>query len=299
MVEFGDLSPMLAIRTRAPFSSSQYAFEVKWDGYRALAYITEEGVRWQSRQGKELTATFPLLKNSRAAFSHPGAVLDGEIVSMEQGRSSFHHLRRGQGSIVYVAFDLLATGGGTLIVDQPWQERRHRLEEGWEECPHWSLSPVVMDEGEVLWQVVTRQGHEGMIAKTKTSPYLVGRRSSHWLKLSHRKTLDCIIVSLLMKEGRRLSSVGVAVYHEGTLHYLGQVGSGLNVASARRIIETVQVVNEPVVEEISPKQLWVTPELVCTVEYLEITPARRLRHPVFRQLRPDLSVKDCGWPLEG
>ncbi len=300
MVEFGDLRPMLAQRLRSPFNSPDHMFEVKWDGYRALAYVTPRGVRYQSRQGKDLSESFPSLSRCPVGFPAHGAVVDGEIVSMVGQRSSFHHLRQGRGHLVYVAFDLLLAGDGLSLMDRPWHERRRHLEDGWVESPAWSLSPVVAEQGEWLWQIITQQGLEGMVAKTKSGPYLAGQRSGHWVKVSHRKTLDCVIVSVLVAGSGRISSVGVAVYDAKRLHYLGQVGSGLSQQTLRRIRDQLKTTPEAMVSNPPDDALlWTVPTLVCTVEYLEITPRGRLRHPVFCRLRPELSPSDCHWPKGG
>ncbi|MEW6521974.1 MAG: non-homologous end-joining DNA ligase [Bacillota bacterium] len=294
MTVLGIFAPMLAETAPGPFDSDRHVFEIKWDGYRALAHVTAGACTFYSRHAKDLTPTFPALRAVAASVRSVPAILDGEIVAFDHnGRPSFSRLRRGGGPVVYMAFDLLVTGGEP-VMDAPWHRRRALLEEGMEPGEAIQLSPVVKGAGRALYRSVVERGLEGMMAKEMASPYLPGRRSGYWLKVRNVRTLDCVIAGVTAGKGRALGALVLACYLHGELVSVGQVGTGFSEAEAGSILARLRArVPQP---KGSRGVLWVEPQLVCSVEYLEFTPDLQLRHPVFRGIRPDVDPQSCRLP---
>jgi DNA ligase D-like protein (predicted ligase) len=286
---------MLAATAPGPFDSPEHAFEVKWDGYRALAFVDGGAVRLQSRQLRDLTSAFPAVQALGTRVDATPAVLDGEVIAFDrEGRPSFSALRNGSGVVVYMAFDLLVVAGEELF-GRGWEERRARLEAEVRPSEVVQLSPVVRTHGRALYQTVLRRDLEGMVAKAVASPYLPGQRSSHWLKVRNVKTADCVITGYTPGRGRLIGALLLGCYdRDDRLVYVGHVGTGFSEEEARTVIGLTRPHALPRPARAGPTV--VEPELACSVEYLEWTPDRRLRHPVFRELRPDLDPRQCRLP---
>jgi bifunctional non-homologous end joining protein LigD len=233
---------MLARLGDAAFDDPGWAFELKWDGYRALALITGDGTRLASRTGRDLTPAYPALANLRRAVIAQEAILDGEIVVLdEEGRPDFGALQRGEGTPVYVAFDLLYADGAWTL-DLPWSERRALLEGVVSPQPGPSLmrSDHVDERGTALFAAAEERGLEGIVAKRRSAPYRPGVRSEDWLKIKIRQEAVFEIGGYTLGSGSRRHSLGAVVVGERTdegLVHRGQVGSGFGDASARALRE--------------------------------------------------------------
>lgn len=303
----GYIRPMLAKRAPKPFDSSDYLFEVKWDGFRCIVFRDGAGVRLQSRNLKDLTHLFPELSSSFQQVDHP-VVVDGEIIVFESGKPDFQALqRRGRaqrpgGQLTkkyparYAAFDLLYLGADSLM-DLPLTKRRQALTESLPEDEHLFHSFAVCGQGLKLAKTARELGLEGIIAKQKDSRYLPGKRSRWWLKMTFRRSIDCVILGYIPSTsgGLPIASLAVGAYDPKykDFTYLGQVSSGLGVEDNRLLYELLTSHLESNSNTRRSPYLGVTPVLVCTVEYLEVTREIRLRHPVFIGMRTDKSPEEC------
>ena len=300
--------PMLATPTPTPGvlpSGPTWAFEVKWDGVRALADVSSGVLRLSSRNERDITPAYPEL----AGLATLGdVVLDGEIVLMAAGVPSFAALaermhvrdaRRAQSlaersPVTYLVFDVLRHGGARTD-DLPYDERRGVLADL--ELPeHVQLSPVY-DDGAGLWQVTAEHGLEGVVAKRRTSRYREGRRSPDWVKAAHHRTRAALV------GGWRGESTGTgrlgalllgAPDDAGQLRYLGRAGSGLGGAIAGMLtplLVEAAVEASPFADEVPALDArgahWCEPVLVVDCRYLTRQPGGRLRQPVVRGLRTD------------
>ncbi|MCL6635800.1 MAG: ATP-dependent DNA ligase, partial [Peptococcaceae bacterium] len=196
--------PMLAVSAE-PFDSAEHLFEVKWDGYRGLAYLNG-GTVLRSRNLLDLTGMFPELAGLHGKVKELPAILDGEIVALENGRPSFAALQsRGRtgglkgaacapagGPAVFIAFDILYSGGRS-VMKMPLAERKRLLEETVEPGEEVILSRYVLRNGRAFYDLCVERGLEGVVAKRLDSIYLPGRRSSHWLKFRHTREADLVI----------------------------------------------------------------------------------------------------------
>ena len=210
--------PMLAFDTQKAFTDAEWIFEIKWDGFRAIAYV-EEPFSLRSRNGKELKKIFPELQQLTSLGRN--IVVDGEIVIMQQGVPDFQTLlKRGQavstGEIqrqmqrapaVYIVFDMLEKDGKPLL-DLPLMERKAILKDSLKEGPNVLLCDYIEDKGEAYFGLILEKGLEGVVAKRKGSRYEEGLRTGSWLKIKKLKTCDCIIFGYTRGENVRQQTFG-------------------------------------------------------------------------------------------
>lgn len=277
--------PMLAIPWPKIFSDPDWFFELKWDGYRALAYFDNGRVSFRSRRGLDLGYRYPELAALRSAHS---AVVDGEIVAMgEDGKPSFFML--GRTPAQFIAFDVLFLEGD--LTSLPFEDRR-RLLESMEFTGPVVVTDVVPEVGEALFAAVEEQGLEGVVAKRAGSRYHAGKRSPDWRKVVSRRVTTATVGGFLHGEGNRTGSFGsllLGMWTDDQLQFVGAVGSGFDDAALRAIgrrLGELARESSPFVGpvDIPGTKSWVEPVLVARIEYKEWTPYGRLRAPVFKGL---------------
>ncbi len=297
--------PMLASFAERPPAGSEWVFEPKWDGYRAIVTVRGGGARLTSRNGNDLTDRFADAARAVAhAVRTPSAVLDGEVCALDDaGRSSFGLLQQGGCLIVLVLFDLLEVDGEPLV-ELPLEERRARLERVLDPRAGGVLVSPQFDDGEALLDAARAQGLEGVVAKRLGSRYQPGRRSPDWRKVKLRAEQELVIVGYTRGKGRRGSSLGalvVAVNEAGGLRWAGNVGTGFTDEEAARLVERLRPLSRgtsPLAE--TPRMprvakgdvAWVEPELVADVRFAEWTSEGRLRAPVYVGLREDKAAAE-------
>lgn len=199
------LKPMLA-KPSAPFDHPDYLFEVKWDGYRCLAYLDRQGTTLRSRNLKNISDVFPDLGDLHLYAQHFPLILDGEIIVFEDGKPSFNALqsrarvtarnrvlRAAQKTpAIYMAFDILYYCGKPLLLE-PLSTRRKHLTTTFRQGPNFSLSEQFAMEGVAFFQACVQRGLEGMVAKKSDSKYLPGIRSPLWKKVRYTREADLVI----------------------------------------------------------------------------------------------------------
>jgi DNA ligase D-like protein (predicted ligase) len=301
--------PMLAKTTEKPFSGSDWVFEIKWDGFRAIAYI-DDFYTLQSRNGKELKNNFPELEELRSLASK--VVVDGEIVVMKDGKVDFQALG-GRGKLIsptvieklsaespatYVLFDILEKDCKPLI-DLPLIERKEILKESVKEGKRVIINDYTENNGEQFYKAILEHNLEGMVAKRKDSRYEQGLRTGSWLKVKNLKTCDCIIFGYTKGEGARAPTFGaliVGLYdQEGKPVYVANVGTGFTDQMLRDFLsqfQTMKTETIPFQVERMDTVTWIEPKLVCEVIYLEATRDLKLRAPRFHYLRVDKSPQE-------
>jgi ATP-dependent DNA ligase len=291
--------PMLAARAE-PFDSPEYLFEVKWNGIRTLAGRSHAATGGWSLWGRQLADYRPRYPEMQVlAALPPGTILDGELVRLPQGLpdleailarhqlshpAKIQHASRQQ-PVTYVVFDLLAHHGRPLA-GQPLHERRALLQDllvRWQE-PRVSFSEGIVGPGRLFFAQAVRQGQEGVMAKHLASRYLTGQRSSCWLKIKPARRLPCVIIG--WEPGVfGLRGLLVAAPWGGRLHCVANVRTGFTEHERRRLAAVLagRGRTRPVVR-CPHRGLWVEPDLVCQVNYLEWTTAGRLRGASFDSL---------------
>jgi bifunctional non-homologous end joining protein LigD len=310
------LAPMLAEGGHRAFDDPGWRFEPKLDGIRTLAYVETDGTRLISRTGRDQTERYPELASLARFVNTLSAVVDGEIVAADEaGRPSFERLQqrmnlatpkdveraRRKIPVVLFAFDLLWLDGKDLT-GEPMEERRRVLEEIVTETGPLSLTVIAEERGLEFFENAKRLGLEGIIAKRKGSLYLPGRRTKDWRKIKAVNQQDCLVLGWTPGTRSRSSTFGallVGAYRDGELVWIGQVGTGFTEQVLGDLLRRLQEletkeppISDPALLAIKGAR-WVRPELVCEVEYLEMTRVGKLRAPAFKGLRPDKAPADC------
>lgn len=310
----GRVLPMPATATDRLPTGAGWAYEFKWDGVRALLDVSERDGRQhvviRSRNGNDVTRAYPELV--ALADGVGDALLDGEIVAFRDGRPSFELLQsrmhvRGAAQarrlaasapVTFVAFDLLRRYGVDLTA-RPWSERRATLERWVADRPEWTVSPA-FDDGAATEAAAREHGLEGVVAKRVDSAYRPGVRSPDWRKLRFVRAGDYVVVGWEAAGERPdvLSSLVLATSGDAGPTYAGKVGSGLDARTAARLQRELTACDDCALPEIPPLTpgrvvRWVRPQVVVEVEFAGITDDGRLRHPVFRGVRPDKGPDDA------
>jgi len=301
--------PMLAKVTEEAFSDKDWFFEVKWDGFRAIAYV-EEAFSLKSRNENELKQIFPELQELSKLSSN--IVVDGEIIVMREGKPDFQSLlERGQavskGEIqrqlsrapaVYIVFDILEKEGKSLT-KLPLMERKAILKESLREGSNVLLCDFIEEKGKAYFQLALDKGLEGVVAKRKDSQYEEGLRTGSWLKIKKLKTCDCVVFGYTKGSESRGATFGallLGVYDKGKPVYLGKVGTGFTQEMIRILIDKFEKIKTdatPFKSEIDDIVTWLEPKLVCEVAYQVATRDMRLRMARFKRLRDDKQPSEC------
>jgi bifunctional non-homologous end joining protein LigD len=311
------LDPMLAGAGALPSAADddRWAYEMKWDGVRAVVRVDGGRVTARSRNDIDMTVAYPELRGLGAQVGTTQLMLDGEIVSFdEHGRPSFGRLQKrmhvgnaavarklvGSDPAVLLIFDLLHVEGRSTL-SLPYAERRRLLEGLKLNGPSWQTPPAFIGSGADAVRVSKDQQLEGVVAKRLTSVYTPGRRSPDWIKIKNIRTQEVIVGGWRPGTGRRSESLGsllVGLPTETGLTYVGRVGTGFSdailadlTARLKRMARaTSPFVDVPRVD--ARDAHWVTPRLVGEVAFSEWTSDSRLRHPTWRGLRDDKMPTD-------
>jgi bifunctional non-homologous end joining protein LigD len=306
--------------SRAP-AGGGWAFEIKWDGVRALAYSDGEGgLRIESRRGEDITARYPELAGLGEALAGHRAVLDGEIVAFDpNGRPSFQRLQLRMGltsalaiqrrapstPVTFMIFDLLELDGRPTV-ELPYEERRRLLGELELDGAHWQTPSYHVGDGQDLLSAARERRLEGVVAKRLDSPYRPGRRSGEWIKVRNWRRQEFVIGGWMPGEGgrsRRMGSLLVG-YYDSTpeearrlerpplLVFAGGVGSGFTNDEVDRLTRmlTARSREETPFDVGAPKRpgaRFCDPDLTCEVQFSEWTQENTLRQPSYKGLRDD------------
>jgi bifunctional non-homologous end joining protein LigD len=307
------LEPMLARTGPLPEETGQWAYEIKWDGVRAIAFVQGGRLVLQARSGRDITPRYPELRPLAEALAGREVVLDGEVVAFDGARPSFqklqgrmhltseHAVRRlaREDPVQYIAFDLLYLDGRSLM-DRRYDERRAALAELELAGPTWQAPAHHVGDGAALLELTRSQGLEGVIAKRLDCPYLPGRRSPGWVKVKNVARTDAVIGGWLPGERARAGRLGALVIgipdEEGVLRYAGRVGTGFSEAELVRLgaqLESLARADSPFVGRQPPRETrFVEPRLVAVVDFNERTQAGTLRQPSYKGLRDDVAPED-------
>jgi bifunctional non-homologous end joining protein LigD len=293
---------MATLSTRPPVGDG-WAWELKWDGIRAIGYAEQGALRLVSRNGNDITRRYPELEGVAAALADHDAVLDGEIVAFDDdGRPSFERLQSrmhvndpvavrrlaAAAPVAYVLFDLLWLDGASLM-DQPYAQRRAHLSALTLAGPWWQTPPHEVGDGAATLGVSKEFGLEGIVAKRLDSRYEAGRRSRAWIKVKHTLRQEFVVGGWQPGERGRTGSIGSLLlgYYDddGALVYAGRAGSGLAQDDLTRFAKrfaTIARSDAPFATGPLPAHAqWVEPEIVVEVRFTEWTSSGMIRHPVY------------------
>ena len=309
--------PMLASGDGFPQDAAAWAYELKWDGVRASAYIQDGRLlRLLSRTGRDITVTYPELRGLGPAAHAGQLVLDGEIAAFEQGRPSFEALQdrihvssaaqadrlAARHPVAFMAFDLLHLDGLPTL-EIPYQVRRELLD-GLALSGRWWQTPPAFTglTGAELLEVASQQSLEGVVAKRLDSPYQPGARSPDWRKVKRQLHQEAVVGGVNPGKGARAGLVGsllMGVQTPAGLAYAGRVGTGFSDSSLRHIGQRLAPLRRsasPFATEVPAEHargaIWIEPEVVIEVEFAGWTREGRMRAASYRGLRTDKDPAD-------
>lgn len=314
-----NVRPMLATLSEVLPTGEGWAYEMKWDGVRALAVVERGAVRLTSRNGNDVTVAYPEIQHLSAQLGSAGVMLDGEIVAAdEEGRASFQllqsrmHLRERTAvermarevPVAFMIFDVLWFDGH-LVVRAPYTQRRALLDELGLRGPAWQTPPSSGD-GEEAFRISKELGFEGVVAKRLESPYQPGRRAASWRKVKHQLRQEFAIGGWVFGESGRAGKVGALLigYHDddGVLRYAGKVGTGFTDKELDRLASVLAAIEidanpfggaKPFGPSGVPRDAhFVEPTLVAEVRFTEWTAGGRIRHPAYLGMRADKNSND-------
>ena len=306
--------PMLAEPGHEAFDDPGWWFEPKFDGIRCLAELSTGETRLRSRTGRDVTDTYPELRMIHELVDQVNAVLDGEIVALdESGKDSFEQLQQRMNlrnareierikariPVSLVVFDVLWLDGRETI-GLPLEQRRELLELVTETDERLQVITHVEGDGLAFTEGARGLGLEGVVAKRIGTPYVPGRRTDAWRKIKLITSQDCVILGYTQGQGGRSGSFGallVGAIVDGELRWVGQVGTGFKDRVLEDVLGQLQplVRDEPAVPELRGVKgaVFVEPSLVCEVEYLQMTKSTgKMRAPSFKGMRPDVAPED-------
>lgn len=285
---------MLAKLVDKPFDREGWYFEVKWDGYRAIAEITDNKVDLYSRAGNSFSIYKPMVEALKKVKYD--AIFDGEIIALEKGKPNFHALQNFSMKAVplqYVIFDILEFKGKNLR-KLPLSERKGILKNNFPKNKLLVYGDYVEEKGIKFFENIKKRGLEGMVAKDSESTYQEGARSGSWQKIKHFHSQEAVIVGFTEPRGSRkfMGALVLAAYNGEKLKYIGHSGGGFSSSEIKELHQTLSKIKtdkSPLTEKVSINSpiTWVKPKLVCQIEFSEWTPDSRMRHPIYAGLRVD------------
>lgn len=316
-----ELAPMLAKLSPLPADESAYAFEIKWDGIRALMYVDGGRVTLRSRNGHDIGAQYPELKAVGEQLGARNAILDGEIVAIDaHGQPSFQLLqarmglrgaqrvraRREHTPVLFMIFDVLYLEGRVTMA-LSYRERRKLLEKLKLKGPAWQTPRYHSGDGAALLEASRAQRLEGIVAKRLDSAYIPGARPGTWLKIKNQTRQEFVIGGFAKGERHAIGALLLGYYDVDAqaarargepqrLLYAGAVGTGFTQAMLDDLLAQLKPLKQRTNPFTSkPNKAAVTfvrPQLIAEIEFTEWTRAGTLRHPSFKGLRDDKSAAE-------
>lgn len=286
--------PMKATLGVLPADDDRWAYEIKYDGYRTLAFVDDGAVRLQSTNLRDVTDSYPELSELPSGVHAGSAVLDGELVVLDDdGRPRFELMQRHERPAVLFVFDVLRIDEHDTI-GLPYEDRRRLLEQLVEQGDHWVVPAYRVGGGADLLEATGAQGLEGIMAKRLGSTYVPGKRSPNWRKIKHRRRVRVVVGGFTAGEGNRTGTFGsllVGIPGDDGLRFAGGVGTGFDqtrleelTAQLRSLATDTCPFTELPPASYRRNATWVQPELVAEVEITELTNDGLVRHASFVDL---------------
>ena len=296
------VKPMLASPGTRIFNDKNWIYELKYDGYRALANIDSGTVELYSRNGISLNDKFNIIHEELTEFEH-SAILDGEIVILDaNGLPQFSALQNynpdaTEGILIYYVFDLLHLNGHDTL-ELSLVDRKELLKSLIPETPHIQYCDHIEGMGVTVYDQAVEMGMEGVIAKKADSKYDTNVRTAQWLKFKKIENTETIICGYTISKtkSRKFASLILGMVEEGELIYVGTCGSGFSEEKISDLYHKFEVLetdtpNFEIAQHLKGREaVWLLPKLVCEVKFSEWTPANIMRHPVFLRLREDKTI---------
>jgi len=296
------LKPMLAKIRDKPFDDADWIFEIKYDGYRAIAEVNKGKVKLYSRNGLDFSADYPAVYAELKKLKFR-AVFDGEIVALDsKHRPNFQLFQLASKDlsipVVYYVFDLLFLDGKNLQ-SLTLLERKEKLEKILPSGDQLRYSQHIVKDGKRFFNMIRKKDMEGIMAKDSHSLYHPGKRTGEWLKIKNHNEQEAIIAGFTEPRGSRkyFGSIILAVHDRQKLIYAGHAGTGFNDSILRELYQKMSKLvtkKNPFGEKIPENApvTWIKPSLVCNIKFTEWTRSGQMRHPVFLGLRKDKKASE-------
>lgn len=290
------------------FDDKDWAFEIKWDGYRAIADLSKDELRLYSRNGIDFSQKFKKIAHSLNLQEHP-MILDGEIVAYDdKGKPNFQWLQEigdhPNLALTFQVFDLLWLNGHSTE-NLSYLQRKELLKDALIENEIIKYSDHILEKGRDFFQAAKDMGLEGIVAKKTDSLYKENLRSSEWLKIKILKSDEAVICGFTEPKGSRkkFGALILGKYLNGEMVFCGHTGGGFNDKSLSEIYDKMQpLIADKSVFKITPKTnskaTWIKPELVAEIRFTELTKEMIYRHPIFLRLRDDIEADDVRFNSE-
>lgn len=302
-----NISPMLMAESR-PFDSGEHIYELKLDGIRALAYLDGTGTELRNKRNKRLNDIYPELAGMHGSANRR-CILDGELVLLREGKPDFFELQRRslmsnsmrislaakQRPVQFVAFDILYSDN-RQITDMQLLERKEMLASAVAESGSLAVSRFIEGSGVDFFNLAASQGLEGVVAKKKSSLYFIGRRTKDWVKFKVKQEADLVICGYAPGEDNGIRSLALGMYRDGRLIDQGSVAFGISGDVQKAILQFAEGHSCPCPFSQpfgSGDTVWITPKLVCSVEYMMRTEGGYMRQPAFKGLALDKTAEEC------
>lgn len=288
------VAPMRARLGSLPADDDRWAYEIKYDGYRTLAFVDDGAVRLQSANLHDVTASYPELTGLPGSVHAGSAIVDGELCVLDdEGRPRFELMQRHTRPAVLFVFDVLRIGEHDTI-GLPYEDRRQLLDQLVEPGDHWTVPSYRVGGGPELMAAAGEQGLEGIMAKRLGSTYLPGKRSPNWRKIKHRRRMEVVIGGFTTGEGNRAGTFGsllVGLPGDDGLVFAGGVGTGFDQQRLEELSSTLRAIvtgtcpfTPPPPASYRRDATWVEPVLRATIEITELTNDGLVRHASFVDL---------------
>ncbi len=289
------VEPMKAGLGVLPHDDDQWAYEIKWDGYRTLAFVEDGRVRLQSSHLLDVTAKYPEMADFASGVNAGSAIIDGELAVLDgDGRPRFELIQRHDTQVVFHAFDVLQIES-TDITSLPYEQRRALLGDLVERGSNWLVPAHRIGDGAALLEATAAQGMEGVMAKRLGSLYVPGKRSPNWRKVKNRIRAELVVGGFNTGTGSRSNTFGALLVGrragDGSLDFAGGVGTGFTQAVLDSLYQRMKplVTKECPFATTPPREYtrdatWIRPELIAEVELAEFTNVGYVRHASFIRL---------------
>ena len=306
LFEQKNIRPMLIGADGEPFDSPDYIYELKLDGERCIAYLDpKEGTELRNKRNVKMLPKVPELGDLHKQ-AKKRCILDGELLILKDGKPNFAEIQRRslmsnqfkirlaarQFPATFVAFDCLYLDGEDITI-RKLTDRKDALHNTVNEGGRMALSRVVVGRGVDFYRLAEKHDLEGIVAKRKDSIYIQDKRTKDWIKIKNLKDDDFVVCGYIHKDNH-MTSIILGQYQDGELIYKGHVTLGVGGKPFARIAEQRELSVPPFpVPAGNENAIWILPELVCTVKFMERTASGGMRQPVFKGLRDDKKAEEC------
>lgn len=300
LTQIKNITPQLAKLANKIPKGNDWIYEIKYDGYRIIAYFENNKIKLLSRNNKDYTKKFKNISSSLLSLNHDSFVLDGEIVSFDKkGKSDFgllqQNIKEGNKEFYYIIFDLLVLDGDDLR-NLPLKKRKDKLERLLYKTSEYLIFSKHVTDGEKCFKFAKENNLEGIIAKRIDSIY-EGKRSDDWQKIKCYQRQEFIVVGYTTSsKNKELSALLLGYYDEKDLVYVGKVGTGFNLEKRKELNNLFKNSirkKSPFKEDIKVKNvIWLKLKFIAEIQFAELTKDKHLRQPSFIALRIDKKVDE-------